>query len=309
LSASTSISRLAALNRCQLTFLNFDVTDRIVERARGLLSGQLGRLDAAIRNVPLRDTVARGWSQLGAPIGLAPRTWLVLNPSLAFVSRVGGSGTTLQASVGLGGFPQIVYGDRPADSSVSLPARSDPPARQGFHIALEGVVSHAVASEELLKQLLGKRFYRGRNFIEVTGARVYGTGSDTAVVEIRFVGSAKGRVFFTGHPMYDNVTGVLSIPDLEFDVATKNVVLKLAEWLLHDDAREFVRQYARWNASAAVSQARRQLTAAINRELGPGLRLSGNLDAVTPLGVWVSPSEFSVRVRADGAVSLDVVVP
>jgi hypothetical protein len=309
LTANTSITRLDALNRCQLTFLNFDVTDKILDRARGILSQNLGRLDDSIKNINVKTPVERGWDRLSSPVELAPKTWLQLNLNSVYFGGIRGSGTTLQTTVGVSGTPRITYGDRPSNNTAPLPSLSAAPATQGFHVALEGIVTHATASSDLAARLRGKRFYQGRQYIEVTDASVYSVGSNTAVVEIQFVGSAKGRIFFTGRPVYDNVSGMLSIPDLDYDVNTKNILLKVANWLIHDDARNFFRQYAQWNAAPAVNLARSELQSALNKDLGGGFTLNGNVSAITPLGIWVSTSEFTVGVRADGAVTLNGIAP
>jgi hypothetical protein len=309
LQSSTSLAQLDAQNRCQLTFLNFDVTDKILDRTRGILSGNLGRLDTSIGALNLRAPVQRAWEQVRPPIQVAPRVWLQLNLDSVYFGGVAGSGTTLQTSVGTRGTPKIVYGDRPPDTATPLPSPGTPPANRGFHVALEATLPHTTVSTDISARLRGKRFYKDRLYIEIVDASIYGIGSNEAVLQVGFKGSANGRVFLTGHPSYDASSGLLSVPDLDYDVSTKNLLVKVADWLEHDDARDFFRGYTRWNATDSVRQAQAQLQRALNTDLGHGLKLSGDVSAVTPIGVWVSPVETSIRLRADGALTLNGVTP
>jgi hypothetical protein len=305
LQSSTTLTRLEALNRCTVTIFNVDVTDKILGRARALLSGELGRVDTALAALDVRSPAAQAWAKLQEPLQLAPDAWLMVNPDEVHFSGIGGDGTTLRTVVGLRGAPRVVYGARPASTTAPLPSPGVPPAGlPGFNVTLVAAIPHEAASAEIRSTLRGRRLVRGKRHIEVTDARVYGVGSNVAVLEVAFKGSAKGRAFFTGHPAYDPATGRLSVADLEFDLETKNVLLKAADWLYHSDVRDVIRAQATWDARPAVQGAHDALQKALNADLGNGIALTGSVSAVTPVGVWVSPSEVWLLIRAEGTASV-----
>lgn len=77
------------------------------------------------------------------------------------------------------------------------------------------------------------------------------------------------------------------------------------EWLKHD-VRGFIRERARWPAGGLLTRAREQLLKGLNRELAPGVRLSGEVTGVRALGIHASTRAIVVRAAADGMARLDV---
>lgn len=57
-------------------------------------------------------------------------------------------------------------------------------------------------------------------------------------------GSYKGRVFFTGKPVYNPEKRTLEIAEPEFDIKTRNALLKSANWLMHGMILKKISSYA-----------------------------------------------------------------
>jgi hypothetical protein len=77
-------------------------------------------------------------------------------------------------------------------------------------------------------------------------------------------------------------------------------------WMNHDEIRDFLRTKARWPVGGLLVQARTTLLGGLNRELSPGVRMSGEVTHVEALGVHAGLRAVMVRAHADGTVRLDV---
>jgi hypothetical protein len=117
-------------------------------------------------------------------------------------------------------------------------------------------------------------------------------------------GDLDARLYFTGTPVLDSETQVISVPDLDFDVATEDVVLAAASWIQQHGLRRVLRERAQWPAAPATEWLSTWLDRGINREISDDLRVEGTVLSVTPQSVYALRDHMVVRVaaRADARV-------
>jgi hypothetical protein len=113
-------------------------------------------------------------------------------------------------------------------------------------------------------------------------------------------------VRFVGRPRFDSATVELQVPDLDFDVASDNVLVRGFDWLKHEELRDTLRARARWPAAGLLEQARGKLEQALNRDLGKGVRLAATVPDARVLDVHARPEGIVLRAEARGAASLRV---
>lgn len=304
LSPLTSIDRVQGTSRCRVTKADFDVTSFAEGAVRAALQNNLAKVNDAIRNIDIRTPATYVWSEMQKPIRITDSTWLVVNPNGVALGPLTGTGQIAVVKLAVTAKPQIVYGQQPTTTATPLPSLSVGGAQDGFFVVLEGITTVEQASKVMQDALVGKRLYRGSKYIEVKNARVYGTGSNVAVAEIGFDGDAKGRMYFVGSPIYNAATGQLLIPDLDFDLATKNVLLKSADWLYHTDVRDFFRASARWTMTQAFDQAKQSVNSALKTSPAKGIRLDGQVTTLQGSSVAVTTTDVIVRVLAQGSLTV-----
>ena len=294
-------------DRCGVTFISLDVTDRVIDAARRMLEQNTKAIDAKVATVNLRAKVEEWWTIVQQPIRLSDSVWLTINPQGVHVDPATGSRTILRTGIGLLAEPRIVLGARPVIPQVVLPRQiSATEAPDGFHILLEGVLPYDLASKLLTEELRGQKIEKGGHTIVVQRARMFGVGGNKIALEVQFRGTAKGRVYFVGTPHYDAREDRLYVPDLEYDVGSSHLLVRGLEWLKHDDLRDYLRNKARWPVGGLIRQGQEQLVKGLNSELSPGVQLSGKVEHVNIIGVHAARDAVRVRAHADGSVSLDV---
>ncbi len=90
----------------------------------------------------------------------------------------------------------------------------------------------------LNSKIKGRLYPHKDYFVQINGVRVYGSASKT-ILEIDFNGGknnswfnkVKGKLYLEGAPSYDPATQTLLVRDIKYTVDTKNIILKIAEWL------------------------------------------------------------------------------
>jgi predicted small lipoprotein YifL len=294
-------------DQCRITFLKMNVTDKVTDAARKQLQAQTTEVDARIASLDLRSKFEQWWKLISQPIRLTDSVWLQINPMTVSKGETSGQKKMLTATVGLKAAPRIITGMRPATTAKPLPPL-DPAVvvGDGFHILMEAALDYDMASSLMTKELAGKRIERAGQYVEVRSLRVFGIGGGQLALELRFAGTTGGRVFFVGTPTYDGKTDQLYVPDLDYDVASADAIVRGLAWMNHDDIRDFLRARARWPVGGLLAQARTSLLGGLNRELAPGVRLSGEVTHVEALGVHAGLRAVMVRAHADGSLRLDI---
>src|SRR5207237_736875 len=85
-----------------------------------------------------------------------------------------------------------------------------------------------------------------------------------------------------------------------YSLGTEYALARFAERWGHDTLRELLTQNARFPVRAQLERLRGLAEAGLQRELAPGLRLEGHVEAFTPLGVYAEGDGFVVRGQAAG---------
>jgi hypothetical protein len=312
LRASSKILRLEPFSierrdQCRVTMFAIDVTDRVMNAARSAIEEKLATLDQRIAALDVRGPLDRWWRLLQRPIQLSDSVWLQINPNAVQVGTVAGSESILEAQVGLRGLPRIVSGPRPKDGTAPLPPlETNARVGNGLFVLLEGSLDYDVANSILQKQLVGKTVRSGVRRITIREARLSGIGARRVALAMRFDGSASGQVYFVGTPRYDSTADRISVPDLDYDVGTADLLVHGLNWLKRDDVLKFLRTRAQWPVTDLVETARVRLERGMNRDLGQSAHFSTTITAGRALDVRATRRAILVWARAQGQARLSV---
>lgn len=296
-------------DRCRVTILNLDLTDRVVEAARDFLEGNLDDIDSLAHQVDLRSHVAGWWQTLQEPIRLTDSLWLAMRPEGVQRGRVLGVGDSLDVNLALRARPTVYYGDLPAADPRPLPPLEDGEGADGLDLRVEARVEYQAATALLHGELQGRELEHEGRRIRVDSVRVFGVGGGRLAVEVRVSGDVSARLFLVGTPTIDPRTATISVPDLDFDVATQDMVLAAASWLGSVPLRQLLQEQASWPAAPAVEWITSWIERGLNRDLSDDLRVRGEVSSVRILGAYALKDALLVRVAIGGTARLVVAEP
>jgi hypothetical protein len=158
----------------------------------------------------------------------------------------------------------------------------------------------------LQEEVGGTEFERRGRMVRLDSVRVFGVGGGRLAVEVLTSGDVVSRLFLTGTPELDPATGVFSIPDLDYDVRTRSVLIATLAWLGNSTVRDLLRQRASWPATPAVDWLEDRLMEGLNRNLSDELRVSGAVEGIKILGIHARRDVLLIRVSATGSARLYV---
>ncbi|HET9041047.1 MAG TPA: DUF4403 family protein [Gemmatimonadales bacterium] len=288
-------------DRCKVTFLRVDITDKVMGAAQTALQHRLTSLDARIAAFDLPDESRRLWGVLGSPLKLTDSLWLVINPSTIRLGMLRMQGDTLISTVGLSANPRIVGGPRPDVRPTPMPAPQDSTSRPPvMHLLTEGRLPYDVASSILTKELRGTIIRVARQRLVLDSLHLIGVGDGRVAVGLAVHGSARGVLYAVGHPAYDTTTAELYMPDLEYDVRTRDLMTGTLAWLAGGPVEEFLRTKVRIKLAPTLADGQELLERNLNRDLAEGVHLRMDVRSGRVLSVRGAPSALLVRAVASG---------
>jgi hypothetical protein len=306
LTSRTTVNPVTFVNRCRVTFISYDVTDKVndafesgLQRVPALVDGKIAELGN------FRSVGERAWKQLQEPIQLDSAIWLVIDPQAAAVAPVTGSAQTVSTAIGLAARPQVVFGAKPAAGNRPLPKLQVQPSTGGVHIAIEAELSYEEANRRLAKDLLAKPFSVGGHDVLVQKVEVWGVG-DTVVIQAQLSGDINGTIYFLGRLAYDAAKGELYVSDLDYSLETKHVLANAAEWLNHGGFRQSIAERTRFPLGEQLNKVRGQLQKGLSKSLGSNVAITSAIRSIRPAVVYATPTSFRARVVVDGDVGVKV---
>ncbi len=293
---------------CRVTILDIDVTERVADAVRGVMRRELPKVDRKLAGWDLRDRVDGWYNQMNRPIRVADSLWLLLRPGAVRLGSVNTTDSALVIDVRLFANPVIVSGSEPARTETPLPQLQPSQGDVGdsARVLLEASIGYTVATDLLSDRLIGRKFSRLGRRVTVTGVRLVPVGDGRIALGLRFIGALQGEGWLVGTPKLDVANERLTVPDLDFDVATGDVLVQGLAFLRTPAVLAQLRDAAVLPLRDPLEALREKVEGAINRELTDGVKLSATLMRGRLVDVVAMPYALIVRAEAVGTLGLDI---
>jgi hypothetical protein len=205
----------------------------------------------------------------------------------------------LTIEAGLDGYPIIVTGPRPNDSTPPLPPLADGASTEGFHVLVDIDVDFTTISQTFTKELKGRTITKGGRTATLSSVNVSASKGRLAL-DVRFEGDASGMLRLTGTPHFDAASGQIAVPDLDYDLTTDSDLVNAVAWLKSDELRTLFREKARLPIEPIKDQGKELVLKGLNRTIKDQVNLTGTVDSVAVLALYVRRHSLLVRATADG---------
>jgi hypothetical protein len=250
-----------------MTFIQLDMTDRVVDAARSFLEDNREAIDSLVAEANVRDSFEEWWAVLREPIPLDEATWLTLRPEKIRRGEIRGGGDVVEVTASLLARPRVVLGPRPVPEPTPLPPLEAGRVEGSLQILAEGTARYDAIGRRLSRELAGTTLSAAGREVRITSLGLSAIGGGRVALELGVEGDVDGRLFLVGTPEYDPGSGYASVPDLEFSVETSDLLVAGTSWIAEADVEELLRERARWRVAPAVEWVTEKLRAG-----GPGRR-------------------------------------
>ncbi len=268
--------------------------------------------DNVKQNFEIKKYVVQAWNLLREPrlISEPYRTWLLVTPTDATMTPFRIDKNKIKAIINIKGYTQTQTGEKPVVTAVkdipNLSVSSD--VSSDFRLGLIASLPYAEATRFATTEFVGKRyeFKDGQYKVEVTNIDIYGQ-NEKLIIKAGLKGSIEGNIYLKGTPQYDQATRALVLKNLDYDLDTRSVLIKTANWLLQG---RFVKQLEKQFILPLGSQmeetqkfTNQQLA---NRQISKGITLNGKLNTIEPDQVYITSSSLMAVVFVKGKLEIKI---
>lgn len=253
---------------------------------------------------PLKAKVATVWNTAQKPLLLDKgySAWLKLTPREVVLYPLYAQNNRVRLSVGISTFAELVVGPEPARHSLMpLPNLKQASSFDNtFRIALNAELPYKDLRAIAAPLLLNRRFDSDGKSIVIRDFDLYGNG-DKLVVKLQTEGSLDGVFYLTAKPSFNPQTGLFSVVDVDFDMQTRNVLLKSADWFLHGSIRGMIQEKLNMNLTEQLEKSRSMAGKALARvQLVDHAFLKGDIKKLKFSDIVVQKDKILIQVYTEG---------
>jgi hypothetical protein len=258
----------------------------------------------------LKSNLAQIWNKIQIPIKLSDQfpLWAKITPLEISMVPIQGSVNILHHTVGIKANTELFYGDEPAyHLNLNIPdlkitTRLD----NDFRISLGLDVPFPSINEIAKQQLVGYQYTQGNYRVEVKDIYLYGSG-DKLVVALNIAGTTKGTIYLAGKPYFDKASSSLRIKDLDFDIRTKNVLIRSASWILHHDLLQTLGKKLSFSIDDQLKSAQNQLQSFLdgNKKV-QYFGISGTIDKPEIGDIFITQESVKAVIIFTGRINISL---
>ncbi len=303
--SKTKLKEFTIKDPCELTFLNYDVTERVEKEIEKELKSMQSKMDEDIESIEVKSKIEKAWKELQQSIPISPYGFLQLNPLSFSTTDLRYEGETAKFSLSLF-FSPIITTEQKPKSYQPLTEMIPNDRLEGFSI-----LADAAASYDSLSSILTNEFkddvisIKGREIV-VRNLKVIGCQSNRLVLRLEFDGYRKGRVYLVCTPEMDIDQQVLTLNNIDFELKTKAFLLKSAEWLLSNRIRNEIAKKAKIDMSENLNSLLTTLESKLNGSLAPGVNVHSQLDQLRLNSLVLGETHLYIRTKLSGKVKIAI---
>lgn len=302
--SNTSFTDLIPIDPCRVTFANININDVLVKQLKPELGTFAKMIDAEIAKQDLKPYILPIWKAFQEDIQVPYTGFLRFQPQSLSVSELNMSGTILNFVVGLTATPTIQ--SSPWNKPITpLPNLSPYKKGSGFEVYTNLKLDYDSLSKQLFEMMKTQSFDLGKDKITITSLRLF-PAADKLGIELGFQGTKKGVFYLLGSPNFDNAKNSLALKNVEYDLKTKNVLIKTAKWLLDETIRKKLESQMVFDMNELVTLTKKSINESLNQNMGNGIKTQGKLKSLELVDWSLQTEAIWVRAKTLGDISVVV---
>ena len=278
-----------------------------------VLRSQLGELtkmlDKTVKeNLDLKKYVEQAWKELQKPIlaDSAYNAWVYFDPQEFVVAPLNCAKDKLTLNAALLTFIDTKVGEKPQPKTTKMSGLTiKETIPNTFKIELPVEVDFAEATRQARAAFKDTTLaISGKKKIHIDDIEVYGRGGEI-FIKTRMSDAVRATIYLKGKPAYDPTTMDIYFQNLDYEVNTKQAMLKAASWLLKSTLKKKLEQSFRYNMKEDIEGAKVSIKSYLDgykyEEL---LEVKGSLGNLALKGVSADEKAIRAVFYAEGKASV-----
>ena len=305
LSSITRLKNFKLIDPCEITFLNYDVTDEVREEVVKELKAMEDEIDNEISQINLKSKVDSLWRELNKPIKIGSYGILNMNPKRITISDVQYQEKTANVSLNLFFAPFVSTQDE-VRANVNLEDMSTHQETNGFDITADFKASFDSLSAILRKELYNYEIrIKGKDFV-IKDLTIVGVKDSKLVFKLVFEGHRNGTFYLIATPFLDKKNQLLRFDDIDFELETKSLLLKSAEWLMSKKVINTLKEKSTIDLSKHLTAIKSNIKKKLNNEIVNGIHAETSISDLRIENLLLSSKHIAIRTSITGNLKIRI---
>ena len=300
--SSTSFTEFTPIDPCRVTFAQININDVLMGQIRPELGNLAKMIDTEIGKQDLKPYILPVWKALQEDVQIPSTGYLRFQPQSLSMSEINMNGSVLNFNVGLTAIPTIQSTPWNKPSS-GLPTLSPYKKGSGFEVYTDLKMNYDSLSKQLFDIMKTESYALGKEKINITSLRLFPAGEKLGVA-VGFAGTKKGMFYLLGNPAFDNSKASLALKNVEYDIATKNVLIKTAKWMMDETIRKKLEEQMVFDLSDLMNLTKKSIAESLNQTMDGGVKIKGTLKSLEISGWSLQQDALWVRAKTLGDIQV-----
>lgn len=248
----------------------------------------------------LRNYAQQAWTDIQAPMNLSPEYnfWLTVQPTEALAMPIAGKNGKIRQVAAIRSLLMCSVGKQPTvKTNPQLPnLKITNTLADNTVMNLVADVPYAFIDSISRKNLLGKTFSEGKRSITIREISVFGN-DNSMIIQTTVSGSINGKLYFSGKPVYNKTDSTIRINDFDFEVKTKNAMVKSASWLVKTGIVGSVAKRLVYPVGGMIRETQDAIQKNLTHyELANGFYLTGKIDHMDLQQLYLVPGSIKAAI-------------
>jgi hypothetical protein len=269
------------------------------------------KIDLAIAEMAdYEDYVIEALDSLSKPylVNDQYEVWLKINPLELYSTQAHLKNNKVVLGLALKCSLLTVVGSQPSPGfdKAKLKIQNIERITDKFEAFMAGVATYKDASRIITNNFKDVEFKSNGAKIKIQNVEMW-YKEEKIILALTVSGSLKGTIYLTGKPKYDSEKSLIYFDDLQYIVDTKNVLSKLADWMLGDIILKKINTYCTISICENLEQAKKELMNYFNNYSPiPGVYVNGTVTDLDFENMEIGNDAIIAFLKAQGKVSIKI---
>jgi hypothetical protein len=301
------LNKPVPVDKCSVCFFGKDITQTVADRLKIEMEASIADMQKKLQSFSLKPYLQTIWDTLQTPYAIPGFGYLNMQPEALRISQATLRNDSMFFSIGLSARP--VLKAAAINSRKPLPNLTDFKQRGGFALYIGQLLPYDSLNALVNAQAAGKEFTVGKGLLKKTihidSVRMLG-GGEKVFLKVYLSRGIRGAVFLEGKPVWDGNTQKLEIKEVDYELKTRQLLVKSATWLMDGTIQKKLQEYTRFDLAEKVTQLKLQLEAQMNRDIAPGIKSKGKVFSLKVEKLTGQPEGIYIAGSMQGFLGLTV---
>ncbi len=299
------------IDKCTVCFFGADITSLVMKGLKEELDLSKKSILDSFAVLDMKAQAQEIWNKINTAIPIEGLGWFQVNPVKFRLNNYYFKNDSLNILFSMTAKPLIQF-DKPSAHKYLLPELENASSKPGFNIFLDALLNYDSLSRIVNAQLKGKQFEfeKGaiRKTVIINEFAIYGSDKENLIIKIVFSGSNSGTAYFTGTPFYNEKTKAIEIRNLDFDIKSKNILLRNVDWMFNKKIINEITNRSKIDLSGYIDSAIALVNKNLNREIISGVKSNGIIEIMPNPKQVIIPLSQHLVIRSNAVGKMEITI-